>query len=371
MRRAVPVVVLTVTTLIGTTIGYRIGTHGSTDASGSTTRRPEVLAQRVTQSEVAPAPAQEVAQAADPAPPPPPPPPSTAAHAADKPVVAPTRFSAPAKKPTAPPRQLSAKTPKSDGLWAVVIGIDDYPGDDHDLHAAVADARDVDAALEQYGVPLSHRVVLLNGQASGDSIRSSVQWLVDHASADSTAVLFYAGHVRQVGGDRDHDGEEVDEAFVGSDGVDVLDGDIARTLHNLDARTMWIGVAGCYAGGFDDLLAPGRTLTAATNEDQLAYENTALDRSYMVEYMVHRAMLQGKAPGSVQESFNWAKAQIAHDYPNRVPVIMDRASSPIVLRQPENHAAGGSGGSGAAPSGAPPNTTSTTRCGGGFLVSIC
>src|SRR2546423_10759845 len=54
----------------------------------------------------------------------------------------------------------------------------------------------------------------------------------------------------------------------------------------------------------------------------------------MVEYMVRRAMLQGKAPGSVQDAFAWARAQIARDYPNRQPVIIDRTRGPVVLGRP-------------------------------------
>jgi hypothetical protein len=101
----------------------------------------------------------------------------------------------------------------------------------------------------------------------------------------------------------------------------------------MEARSAWIGIAACYGAGFDDALAPGRILTAAAGENDVAYENSSLGHSYMVEYMVHRAMLQGKAPRSVQDSFAWAKAQIAHDYPNRQPVMIDRSRSPVVLGQ--------------------------------------
>ena len=48
-------------------------------------------------------------------------------------------------------------------------------------------------------------------------------------------------------------------------------------------------------------------MTAAAAETDLAYENSALGHSYLVEYMVRRAMLQGRAPGSVQEPFSWAR----------------------------------------------------------------
>jgi hypothetical protein len=42
-------------------------------------------------------------------------------------------------------------------------------------------------------------------------------------------------------------------------------------------------------------------------------------------------MLQGKAPGSVQDAFTWARTQIARDYPNRQPAIIDRSRGPVVL----------------------------------------
>jgi hypothetical protein len=212
-----------------------------------------------------------------------------------------------------------------------VVGIDDYPGTDADLRAAVADARDVDSALAGYGVPASHRMLLLDKQATADNVRAALGWMVGRASPDSTAVFFYSGHVRQVAGDPDHDGEAIDEAIVAADGDNVYDGQVADILRGLEARSAWIGIAACYGAGFDDALAPGRILTAAAGENDVAYENSSLGHSYLVEYMVRRAMLQGKAPGSVQDAFTWARAQIARDYPNRQPAILDRSRGPMVL----------------------------------------
>ncbi|HEY4411186.1 MAG TPA: caspase family protein [Acidimicrobiia bacterium] len=228
-------------------------------------------------------------------------------------------------------RTAYASGPKEGGVWAVVVGIDDYPGTDADLKAAVADARDVDSALAAYAVPASHRLLLLDQQATGDNIRAGLSWLTGRAAADSTAVFFYSGHVRKVAGDPSHNGRPVDEAIVGSDGDNVYSGQVASILRNLEARSAWLGIAACYGGGFDDALAPGRVLTAAAGENDVAYENSSLGHSYMVEYMVRRAMLQGKAAGSVQEAFTWARAQIAHDYPNRQPIIIDRSRGPVVL----------------------------------------
>ena len=251
--------------------------------------------------------------------------------AVDRPIVAPPSFPRPARaaKPTKalPP----AAGPRDGGVWALMVGIDDYPGSDADLKAGTADAREVDSALAAYGVPGQRRVLLLDHQATADNIRSGLAWLAGRASADATVVFFYSGHVRQVTGDADRDGEATDEAIVASDGAPVYDGEVAGILRNVEARSVWLGIAGCYGSGFDDALAPGRVLTAAAAEPDLAYENSALGHSYLVEYMVHRAMLQGRASGSVQESFSWAQTQIAKDYPNRQPVMVDRSKAPMVL----------------------------------------
>ena len=216
-------------------------------------------------------------------------------------------------------------------MWAVVVGIDDYPGIDADLQAAVADARDVDRALAAYAVPSDHRLLLLDEAATADNIRAALGWLASRAGADSTAVFFYSGHVRQRSSAGDRDAEAVDEAMVAADGGNVDDGEMAAILRDMEARSAWIGIAGCYGGGFDDALAPGRVLTAAAGENDVAYENSSLGRSYLVEYMVRRAMLEGKASGSVQDAFAWARSQIARDYPNRQPVILDRSRAPVVL----------------------------------------
>jgi hypothetical protein len=305
----------------------------------------------------------------------------------DRPILAPASFArAPRTAAARSTRTAYASGPKDGGVWAVVVGIDDYPGTDADLNAAVADAREVDSALAAYGVPATHRLLLLDQQATADNIRGGLAWMAARTTADSTAVFFYSGHVRQVAGDPDRDGEYVDEAIVAADGDNVYDGQVAELLRGMEARSAWIGIAACYGGGFDDALAPGRVLTAAAGENDVAYENSSLGHSYMVEYMVRRAMLQGRAPGSVQDAFAWAKAQIARDYPNRMPVLVDRAQRPVVLGRPVAPAAPENRKSAAQPPSqpkdpqpapsAPPPTAPDPKPGGGACaqvlgVSVC
>ena len=94
-------------------------------------------------------------------------------------------------------------------------------------------------------------------------------------------------------------------------------------MRPLAAKKTWITIAACYGGGFDEVLAPGRVLTAAADANSVAYESSAFQRSYLGEYMVHRGMIEHQADASVETAFSWAQAQLQHDYPDRVPVQYD------------------------------------------------
>ena len=235
-------------------------------------------------------------------------------------------------------------------MWAVIIGINDYPGSRSDLRSAVNDANDVNDALSGFGVPGSQRLLIRDRQATAGVVLAAADWLVQHAGPDSTAVFFYAGHVRKLSSST--------EAIVAADGRVVTDAQLASSLRDLAARRAWIAMAACFGGGFDEVLAPGRVLTAAADADHLAYENASYGRSYMVQFMVREAMIERRAPDSVQSAYDYARVQLSAQYPGRVPVEYDRAGSPVVLRQ----SAFAYGGSGPAPppAGSPPSPPATT-----------
>lgn len=211
-------------------------------------------------------------------------------------------------------------------MWAVVIGIDDYPGGKSDLRAAVHDVDTVDWTLASYGVPADRRLVLRNAQATAPVIGAAIRWLVANAGPDATAVLFYAGHVRSL-----RDGTQ---AIVAADGALATDQAVADGLRPLRARAAWIVMASCYGGGFDEVLAPNRILTAAAPAGSLAYENVQYANSYLVEYLFQRAMIEGAAPDSVERAFAWADAALRRDHPNRAPVQFDRLAGELQFGTP-------------------------------------
>lgn len=255
--------------------------------------------------------------------------PAAAALPNETPITAPDQFdeaAAPAEPPPAALSRRFANVKPSGGTWAVMIGINDYPGSRHDLRSAVADVGDVNEALGRMGVPGDHRLVITDRQANAATIKLSIEWLNAHAAPDAVAVFFYAGHVRKASVNT--------EAILAADGTAISDADLGHRLRGLKAHKAWIAIAGCYGGGFVETLAPGRVLTGAAPANQLAYENSAFDRSYMVQFMIREAMLNGRAAATVQTAFDYANASIARDYPGREPVQVDHGTTPLDLRPP-------------------------------------
>lgn len=281
---------------------------------------------------------------------------------------APERFEGPAPARVAAPVALAASLPTSTalqaGTWAVVIGVNDYPGSAFDLKFAVNDANDAVQALYRQGVNSDHILSLRDGQVTSDVVHSAVNWLNNHAGPDAVAVFFYAGHVKKVGGG---------EAMVTSDGVNITDTTLASWMRPLAARQTWITIAACYGGGFTELLGPGRVLTAAASANDLAYETAAFGRSYLGEYMIRRAMVEGAADATVQSAFNWARSTIGREYPDRVPVQYDNSDGNVNLRPrgsasqpttPSQPAGGGPSAETPPPPETPPTTQPPRRCTG-------
>jgi len=288
----------------------------------------------------------------------------------------PETFDAPAEPAAPPPESLQKSTfsgvPKEGGVWAVVIGVNDYPGSRSDLRSAVNDARDVVQALAGFGVG-GHRVLQIEDrQASADVIRAALDWLVAHSATDATSVFFYAGHVRKVA--------TRTEAIVAADGSLVTDAEVAERLRPLESRNVWLGMATCYGGGFTEVLAEGRVLTAAAGANSLAYENESFGRSYLVQYMVRKAMIERHAPSSVQAAYEWAWHAIARDYPHRTPVQIDQAGAPLSLgtsastppspQQPAQPSAPPPSGGGESPPSTAPPEDEDDSCGGVRVGSL-
>lgn len=94
---------------------------------------------------------------------------------------------------------------------ALCIGINDYPGTGSDLAGCVNDANDWADELTKRGFAVER---LLDGEATGDAMRSAMRRLITAAGYGDTVVITFSGHGTWV---RDSDGDEPDgrdEALV-------------------------------------------------------------------------------------------------------------------------------------------------------------
>ena len=199
-----------------------------------------------------------------------------------------------------------------DDRWAVLVGVNDYAGRTRDTHGAVGDVRDVRRALVDAGWPESNIVELTDRYASAALIREALGWLASRASAGSMSVFHYSGHVKQLGGDGDRDGEAVDEYLWGSDNRFISDGELAGSLRRVQGR-LWVDIAGCEAAGFDDgLSSPQILVTASSAESEKSYEHPEWANSVFTGLLVDQGLLQRAAPHdddgriSIQSAFGYA-----------------------------------------------------------------
>lgn len=258
--------------------------------------------------------------------------------------------SQPAPRPT---REITRRStvPTGQGIWSVTIGINDYPGTARDLIGAVNDATDFDRAMAGIGAPAAQRMLLTNGAASAARIHDALQWLIDNAGPDATAVVMYAGHAIRTANGRD--------SITAANDVRISDLALRDRLRPLAAGKTLIVMAACTGGGFDELVAPGRALIAAAGAGQTAYETTQYNRSYLGQYFVREALIERRADATARSAFDYANAQLRQSHPDRLLVMTGDAASIRLARKSTTAAAAQP-----APESQPPaqgSSTSTTR----------
>jgi len=199
--------------------------------------------------------------------------------------------------------------------WALIIGIDNYKKPTHPTYGGVGDARTMRALLLDNGWPADHIMVLQEGDATQANVRAGFQWLIDHSDDNSFSVFLYSGHVKQTSGDRDRDGEKVDEWMWPWDNKLISDRELTNWLLQVRGN-LWVDLAGCEAAGLDDgLAAPNRVVTAASQENEKGFERPDWHESVFNGTFLDQAMRQhmadfdGNGMVSIQEAFAFASRE--------------------------------------------------------------
>lgn len=215
--------------------------------------------------------------------------------------------------PAGAPATAGATAPSANSArWALIVGVTDYAGRTPSPEAGAADAADFREMLLRNGFRADRIHTLTEKQATAANIRSGLQWLVDNSTPNAFSVFHFSGHVKQISGDKDRDGEKLEEYLWPHDNRFISDAELADYSRRLRGLA-WFDIAGCEAAGFDDgLSGPKRLFTASSRETEKSYESPEWNNSVFVGMQVDQAFLQGMGDHdgngkvSIQEAFAFA-----------------------------------------------------------------
>lgn len=146
--------------------------------------------------------------------------------------------------------------PATGGVYILVVGIDDYPGNEDDLESTHADVALIRTVLaERFAVPPSHVRTLLDRRATRAAIIAGFREHLARAGPTGTAIFYYSGHGLRLAdnaGFPDDEGDGRDEAIyvwgAGERGAVVLDDEIGLLADDLGARRTLLILDSCFSG---------------------------------------------------------------------------------------------------------------------------
>lgn len=222
-----------------------------------------------------------------------------------------------------PPAPVPSRTELAPGTkTALIVGINHEDASDP-LEGAVKDAENVRDALFKFGFRRENVTVLLERDATRPRILSELRRLAERTPPSGLAAFAAASH-----GGRGQRGY----SFRTAEGSRVYASEVADHLKAVRAP-VWTLLAMCYAGGWT---APGitgtnRVATFASRADQYTYEKGKNGSTLVIE-MVERGMIEGRADGSVEQAFAFARSRMTETESRSEPVISDGFRGDLVLQ---------------------------------------
>jgi len=146
------------------------------------------------------------------------------------------------------------------GRYALLVGIDDYPGTSNDLRGPVEDARILERVLvERHGFDPANIVTLNDADATRANIARGIVQHLGQAGPDGMAVFFYSGHGMQIGEnigltgalDPEPRGEGDEALYIYGptrDASVLLDEELGYLIEAIDAGRKFFVVDACHSG---------------------------------------------------------------------------------------------------------------------------
>lgn len=151
--------------------------------------------------------------------------------------------------------------------WAVLIGLNDYPGDVNDLPWSVNEITCFKNTLLSSGNwQEDHIKMLINSDATKQNIANATMWLDQHEDYNDVSIFYYAGH----------GSTGVEHQYINVYDGKISDEELATTFDTIEGRLIVI-VDSCFSGGFiEELKGRKRVVLTACEEDQSTYQDSNL-----------------------------------------------------------------------------------------------
>ncbi len=146
------------------------------------------------------------------------------------------------------------------GRYALLVGIDDYPGMGSDLRGPVEDARIMERILiDRFGFDPANVVTLNDSDATRSNIAQGIVQHLGQAGPDGVAVFFYSGHGTQIGEnigltgplDPEPRGDGDEGIYIyghTSESSVILDEELGFLIESLNANRALVVVDACFSG---------------------------------------------------------------------------------------------------------------------------
>ena len=164
--------------------------------------------------------------------------------------------------------------------WAVLVGINNYPGWSSDLPWSVNEIKSFKKTLLNGGNwEESHIVTLFDENATSENIFAALEWLSSMEDKNDVSVFYFAGH-----GSKTMDGERISVY----NNV-IYDKELDEKLSNLDGRIVVI-LDSCFSGGFiEELGKKNRIVMTACGKNEPTYQVDELE-SGIFGYFVNKCL---------------------------------------------------------------------------------
>jgi len=203
-------------------------------------------------------------------------------------------------------------------VYAVVVGINAYPG--HPLDFPVADAEAFQLALtDKYSVPSENIKLLRDDEATKDKILAAITGLGSTSSDD--VIIYFSGHGTT--------GRRSLNGIVAYDGV-IWSGELRATIRGITANRIVVILDCCYGNGFaNDLNLPN--MLAMMSSAGLSWEPSLFGHGIFTYWFLVKGIIQGLADNPAEnryatpdgkipfeEAFDYAFQNMTHQKPKVV-----------------------------------------------------